>query len=65
MMGNIENAGFQHFLLFPHCFQKPSLSRSIKVWIMWYGVNTMKYNSERGMLQIGKKGLKENNIKWE
>ena len=25
-MGKAENAGYQHFLLFPHCFQKSCLS---------------------------------------
>ena len=30
-----ENAGYQHFLLFPQCFQKPSLSGSLKVGIVW------------------------------
>ena len=31
----VENAGYQHFLLFPQCFQKPSSSGSLKVWIVW------------------------------
>ena len=30
-----ENAGYQHFLLFPQCFQKASFSGSLKVWIVW------------------------------
>ena len=30
-----ENAGYQHFLLFPQCFQKPSSSWSLKVGIVW------------------------------
>ena len=30
-----ENAGYQHFLLFPQCFQKPSLSGLLKVGIVW------------------------------
>ena len=30
-----ENAGYQHFLLFPQCFQKASSSGSLKVWIVW------------------------------
>ena len=34
-----ENAGYQHFLLFPHCFQKASFSRSLKVGIVWLRVN--------------------------
>ena len=31
IVGKGENAGFQHFLLFPRCFQKVSLSRSLKL----------------------------------
>ena len=27
-----ENAGYQHFPLFQHCFPKPFLS---KLWIVW------------------------------
>ena len=30
-----ENAGYQHFLLFPQLFQKVSFSGSLKVQIMW------------------------------
>ena len=30
-----ENAGYQHFLLFPQCFQKASFSRLLKVGIVW------------------------------
>ena len=30
-----ENAGYQHFLLFPQCFQKPSPSGSLKFGIVW------------------------------
>ena len=30
-----ENAGYQHFLLFPQCFQKPSSMESLKVKIVW------------------------------
>ena len=30
-----ENAGNQHFLLFPQCFQKASCSGPLKVWIVW------------------------------
>ena len=32
--GKGENAGYQHFLLFPQCFPGPSL-RSLKVGIVW------------------------------
>ena len=34
-MGKGENAGNQHFLLFPQCFQKPSSLGSLKVRIVW------------------------------
>ena len=34
--GKGENAGYQHFLLFPQCFQKPSVSGLLKVKIVWY-----------------------------
>ena len=30
-----ENAGYQHFLLFPQCFPKPSSLGSLKVGIVW------------------------------
>ena len=39
IMGKGENAGNQHFLLLPYCFQKASLSGSVKVDIVWYRVN--------------------------
>ena len=35
IVGKGENAGYQHFLLFPKCFQKLSLSGSLKVGIVW------------------------------
>ena len=28
IVGNGENAGYRHFLLFPHCFQKPVFTRA-------------------------------------
>ena len=31
IVGKGENAGYQHFLLFPQCFQKASSSGSLKV----------------------------------
>ena len=31
IVGKGENAGYQHFLLLPHCFQKAYFSRSLKV----------------------------------
>ena len=35
IVGKRENTGYQHFLLFPQCFQKPSLARLLKVVIVW------------------------------
>ena len=35
IVGKGENAGDQHFLLFPLCFQKDSFSGSLKVGIVW------------------------------
>ena len=32
IVGKGENAGYQHFLLFPHCFPKASTSGFLKVW---------------------------------
>ena len=31
IVGKGENAGYQHFLLFPQCFQKASFSESLNV----------------------------------
>ena len=33
--GKGENAGYQHFLLFPQCFPKASCQRSLKPDIVW------------------------------
>ena len=30
-----ENAGYQHFLLFPQCFHKANISGSLKVGTVW------------------------------
>ena len=35
IVGKGENAGYQHFLLFPQCFQKATFSCSLKVEIVW------------------------------
>ena len=32
--GKGENAGYQHFLLFPQCFPKPSSLGLFKIWIV-------------------------------
>ena len=38
-VGKGENAGYQHFLFFPQCFQKASFSRLLKGGIVWYRFN--------------------------
>ena len=35
IVGKGENAGYQHFLLFPQCFQKSYTPESLKVEIVW------------------------------
>ena len=34
IVGKDENAGYQHFLVFPQCFQRASFARSLKVGIV-------------------------------
>ena len=33
IVGKVENAGYQHFLLFTQCFQKGSTLASLKAWV--------------------------------
>ena len=40
LVGNGENAGYQHLLLFSQCFQKASFLGSLKVGIVWKRVNS-------------------------
>ena len=40
-VGKGENAGYQHFLLFPQCFLNDSSSESSKVWIVWSWFNNV------------------------
>ena len=35
IVGKAENAGNQHFLLFPQSFQKALSTGSLKVWTVW------------------------------
>ena len=37
-----KNAGYQHFLLFPQCFQNTTFTRSLKVRIVWKRVKCRK-----------------------
>ena len=39
IVGKGENACYQHFLLFLEGVSKPSISGSLKVWIVWERVN--------------------------
>ena len=41
IVGEGENAGYQHFLLVPKCFQKASFLGSLKVRIAWKGFNVL------------------------
>ena len=43
-VGKGENAGYQHFLLFPQCFPKLSSLGSLKVAIVWQRVNSLPNN---------------------
>ena len=43
IVGKGENAGYQHFLVFPQCFQKASFSGTLKVGIVWQRVKTRLY----------------------
>ena len=35
IVGKGENAGYQHFLIFPQCFQKAFFPGLLKVGIVW------------------------------
>ena len=41
IVGKGENAGYQHFLLFPQCFQKASFPEASKGVIVWEWVNRL------------------------
>ena len=41
IVGKRENTGYRHFLLFPQCFQKQTLSRLLKVVIVLCGKELM------------------------
>ena len=40
-VGKGENAGYQHFLLFPQCFPKPSSLGLLKIEIVWQRFNIL------------------------
>ena len=39
IVGKEENAGYQHFLLFPQCFEKASFPDTSKIVIVWVWIN--------------------------
>ena len=41
IVGKGENAGYQHFILFPQCFRKVTFSGSLKVGIFGDGSNCL------------------------
>ena len=41
IVGKGENAGYQHFLFFPQCFQKASFSGSLKSGLWGKGLNSI------------------------
>ena len=42
LVGKGESVSYQHFLLFPQCFQNAYLPGSFKVGIVWYRVTRLK-----------------------
>ena len=40
-----ENAGYQHFLLFPQCFQQTSSLGSLKVVMVWLRIKRVSFQS--------------------
>ena len=52
IVGKGENAGNQHFLLFPQCFQKISVLGSLKVGIVWCRVKRV-FLAKGDILYIG------------
>ena len=43
IVGKGENAGYQHFLLFPQCFQKASFTGSLNFGIVWQRVKPQNF----------------------
>ena len=44
IVGKGENAGYQHFLLFPQCFEKASFPDTSKGVIVWECVKCVEQN---------------------
>ena len=45
IVGKRENAVYQHFLLFPQCFEKTSFSDTFNGVIVWEQVNPITHNT--------------------
>ena len=58
IMGKGENAGYQHFLLFPQCFQRASFPDVSKGVIVWEWVNWHGFNVDEMILAAFDTGLK-------
>ena len=62
IVGKGENDGYQHFLLFPQCFQKSIYSGSLKVVIVRYRRNLHYHNAAKNQ---GRFVLKDFTLTWE
>ena len=49
IVGKGDNAGCQHFFLFPQCFQKSSFTGLLKIWIVWKKVKATVDLEEQGL----------------
>ena len=52
IVGKEENAGYQHFLLFPRCFQNTFSLGSFKVGIVWQRVNPLPDNKNLPLTKL-------------
>ena len=41
IVGKGENAGYQHFLIIPQCFRRPSFVGPRKLWMVWERVKNL------------------------
>ena len=52
-VGKGENAGYQHFLLFPRCFPKPFPIGLLKVMIVWWRFNSIPNKKSLDQSRLG------------
>ena len=62
IVGKGENAGYQHFLLYPQCFLKASCSQFLKVWIVWQRVKELLFSRIWDVLSTRAKFIKHSMI---